>query len=150
MDLVNWLPGTLVGIVGIIVGIIFGYIFYCRSRRVRIPSWAVRTNNILQGYTTTLSELDIKYKDISIENLSITKILFWNDGAETIDKRDIALADLLRINAIGDTILLDASVIQVNNESSLFLVILAEEPVAQRLKSSAVYETILAVTNLHH
>lgn len=122
MDLDNWLPSILVGIGGIIFGLIFGYIFYRRTRRVRIPIWSVRTNNILQGYTSKLSNLDIKYKGMSVENLSITKILFWNKGAETIDRGDIAEADPVRIEAVGDIFILDVRVIQVNSKSSQFFI----------------------------
>ena len=63
--------GLSVGIVGILVGVAVSYYFYRKSLRVKEPYWAVRSNNLIEGYSAKLDDLRILYKDNRIENLTI-------------------------------------------------------------------------------
>jgi hypothetical protein len=42
----------------------------------------------VSGYAAQLSALEITYASRKIENLTISKLLFWNAGAETISRTD--------------------------------------------------------------
>src|SRR5690348_3368862 len=82
--------------IGVVVTAIVAYIFYRLSRRTKEPTWDARTNVLIQGYGSKIKGLIITYGNTAIENLSITKVLFWNNGKGTMSSQDIASADPLR------------------------------------------------------
>jgi hypothetical protein len=106
--------------VGIVVSIIVAYYFYRKSLRIKEPCWAIRSNNLVQGYSAQLEDLKIRYNNVNVENLTISRILFWNNGAQTIDKVDLDTVNHLRINCIGGIKLLDVKILTTNNQSCQF------------------------------
>ena len=60
------------------------------------------------------------YGGTSIQNLTVSKVAFWNDGREIINKSDIVDSDPLRIEAVGTCDILDASVIKETNKINQF------------------------------
>ena len=88
-----------VSLVLALVSIILAYIFFRKSQRARTPSWAIRTTNLIRDYTSKLSDLEIRYRQQQVKDLSISRVVFWNDGAETIDREDVASTDPVRIAA---------------------------------------------------
>jgi hypothetical protein len=52
----------------------------------------------------------------------LSKVLFWNDGQDTIDRRDIETANHIRIVPSEGGKLLDARILASNNQSSRFAV----------------------------
>ena len=121
MDSWNRIFAGLVQNLNTIVGVIalfLAYVFYRKSRRLREPCWSVRNNVLVEGYSSKIHELDIRFKDNQVENLSIAHIAFWNQGAETLDRHDIETVNPLRIEASGGIEILDVSVSLTNNSSS--------------------------------
>jgi hypothetical protein len=116
-----------------VIGLILTCVFYQRSRRITETSWAIRTNNIVSGYTAKLEALQILYSGERVENLSVSRIIFWNSGTETIDRQAITTADPLRIVTLGDTRLLDVKVQQVNNKPCQFSADLAPDKKSAKL-----------------
>ena len=96
--------------------------FYRRGQRTKVPCWGVRTTTLVEGYSSSLADLRIAYKEHLVEDLSVSRIVFWNDGRETIDGGDIAAANPLRVATEGDVRILDAKVVASNNPSSCFSV----------------------------
>lgn len=131
MDAVmGFFSSGIMGIVFLILAvgaIVVAYVLYRKGRRVKDPSWAIRSDNLIKEYTARLSDLSVLYKGDSVENLSISKVLFWNRGGDTINRGDIAPADLLRITGVGDVRLLDVRVAQVNSEAAHFSITLSED-----------------------
>jgi len=128
-DLQNVVQHPLFGIAGLVIGtlgLISGFVLFFLGRRVKKPCWVITSNNLIAGFTAKLPKLEIKYLDQKVENLTSSKIIFWNAGKETIDGSDIADADPLRITAIGDVKILDAKLLMTNNDSSNWL--LASKP----------------------
>lgn len=89
---------TIGGIIIGITGIILAIYFYTRSRRIKKLTYQVRSFNLVNESISKLPELDVRYKDCEIKNLTITKIAFWNSGNETITDRDLVNLDPLRIS----------------------------------------------------
>jgi hypothetical protein len=119
--------GTSIGVAGIIIGVIASYYFYRKSLRNKEPSWAIRSNNIVQGFSNKIESLKVVYNDVLVENLTISKVLFWNEGAETIHRRDIETINKLRIDCLEKVKILDAKILVCNNRSSEFDVVVSEE-----------------------
>lgn len=118
--------GLIVGVAGILIGIIVSYCFYRKSLRLKEPYWAIRSNNLIQGYRTKIDFLKVFFKDEDVENLTISRVLFWNDGADTIDKQDLNTANPLQIVGLNNSRILDVKVLASNNSSSQFKVSLEE------------------------
>jgi len=113
--------GFIIGTVGTFLSLISlfaAYYFYRKSLRLKEPRWAITSNNLIRGYSSKLNELDILYKDHKVENLTISKILFWNRGRDTINRQDIATAEPLVIKSTEEVEILDAKILSNNNESS--------------------------------
>lgn len=119
--------GVTIGIVGIVIGIIVSYYFYRKSLREKAPYWAISSNNLIQGFSSKVQDLQVIFQEKKVENLTISKILFWNNGAETIDKDDIGTINHIRIIPKKNILLLDGKILASNNESSQFNVRLNED-----------------------
>lgn len=91
-----------------------------RSRRVKRASWAIRSNNLFAGFTATLPALDIRYANQKVENLTVSRVLVWNSGTETIDGRDVAEAHPLRVAGVGSARVLDVTLLKANSEPCQF------------------------------
>ncbi len=130
----NYLTNDNLGIVIGILGIITGYILYRRGLKLRLPSWDIRTNNLINNFSSKISKLDIKFDNKEISNLSVSKIVFWNEGREVIDKEDISKSNYLRITPSKESVkILDCKVISRNSDASNFEVLLDPEKNEARL-----------------
>lgn len=79
----------------------------------------MRSKNIIKGYDKNISDLNILYHENDIDNLTITNIVFWNKGKETIHNFDIANDGFLKISPRkNDVNILYAKVIQKNNNAN--------------------------------
>ena len=81
----NPLFGLFTFLAGILFSFILNYAFYRLSIRTKQPSWAINSNNLISGFSAKLPDLDIKYLGKGIENLTISKVMFWNAGNQTIE-----------------------------------------------------------------
>jgi hypothetical protein len=114
---------TLLGIVGSILGItglIAGYIFYRKSLRIKEPFVSFKSYNLIRDYISKFDDLKILYKGRKIQNLTVTKILIWNNGSDTITREDITTIDPFRVVCVGDAKILDAKVLASNNPANQF------------------------------
>jgi len=77
--------------------------------------------------------LDVLFKDQRVENFTISRVMFWNDGVETINKHDITAADPLRITIANGAKLIDAQIIAFNNHPNQCECTLTEDGVCAYL-----------------
>lgn len=105
------------------IGIILLLIFYFKSKRIRKPKFFVWSFNLIKDASKKLKKLEVIYSKKKIENLTVTKIAFWNDGKETIRKDDIPQAAPLKIVINNKYKILEAEVIKRTNEENLVKVI---------------------------
>ena len=110
-------PELLVGIVATVVGIV-AIVLTITLRRTRKPRWAIRTTVLIRDYTSELSDLEIRYSGHPVKNLSVSNVMFWNAGKETIRAEDIAPANPIVIKAPTGTEILNVQELVVNNPSS--------------------------------
>jgi hypothetical protein len=112
--LVGWL-----GISGTAIAIFLAFVFYRRSKRFKRPAYVVTTWNLIQDYSAKLQGLKIEFKGKSLASISVSKIVVWNDGNETIHGSDIAQADPLRVVVTGAD-LVDVIVLMTTHVANQF------------------------------
>src|SRR5207248_1661915 len=90
---------------------VWGLIVTIRGTRVERPYYVTKSNNIVRNLTTQIPEVQIGYHGYGqpVENLTVTKLLFWNGGKEAIRKGDVTKADPLRIRVRQGCIILGVS-----------------------------------------
>lgn len=103
-----------------ILGIIFTTYFYFKSKKIRMPIYILRTVNLVRENVQKIDTVNILYAGNKVNNLSITKIAFWNDGKETINNSDVAQNNPIRLIIDKDCIFLDAEIIYQKNPSNDF------------------------------
>jgi hypothetical protein len=125
MDLDNFfgILGTILGMVGIVTG----YVFYRKGLQKKEPMWDVRSNNIIRNFSSKLSDLKILYKEKEIHNLTISRVIFWNEGGDTIDKNDIDTINHLRVEVADNIEILDIEILGTSNPSSQCRIALSEK-----------------------
>lgn len=111
----------VIGAIFFILSLIPAYYFYVKSIRNKEPVCSIKSNNLISGSVSTLDKLLIEYNNQRIQNLTVSKILFYNRGSETISKQDIQTINPLIISS--DTCnIMDASLLQANYPSNNFSV----------------------------
>lgn len=133
-----------------IVGIILAIGFYLKSRRLKIPCYSIRSINVVQDLISKFESLEIRYAGDAIENLTVTKLAFWNWGKETINSSDIASADPLLVRATEGYKILEAKVIYANNPANQFSIIDHEDKTAVSLNFDYLDKNEGAVIQIIH
>lgn len=114
---------TILGIIGTVlgmIGLVTGYIFYRKSVRIKEPIIAIRNNNLFQNFSSKLKGLEISFNSHTVESLTVTKAVFWNNGSETINKSDIVNEEPLRFDVRQGLKILDVQIIATNNPTNKF------------------------------
>jgi hypothetical protein len=111
---------TIIGIVLSVIGILTGYIFYIKGQRIKEAAWTIDNFILIKGYSSLVKDLDIKYRGKTIDDLTVTKVVFWNNGNDIIDGTDIKTALPLSIRAVDDTEILEVQILKVSNPANLF------------------------------
>jgi hypothetical protein len=109
---------TLGSLVLAILGILLAVIFYIRSQKNKTPCFKEASNTIIEGLHKSLDGLEVHYKGTVQERITVSKVAFWNDGKETIDRSDMVDKDPLRIEAPNTIDILDIQVIDISSDSN--------------------------------
>lgn len=104
----------VIGVAGIVLGFITSYIFYRIQKRRRELCWSIDSTSLIKGYSSLFEKLDIQYDGQKIENLTVSKIVLWNNGNETIDGKDLAVPPYIFPRDETNTKVLDAKIIKTS------------------------------------
>ena len=113
----SWLSilAFAIGIIGILIGI-----YTLLGKKEKSPRYAITSNNIIRDFVSVFKPLEIKYSNQEIKNFTITKIVFWNNGRETINKEDVVNADPISIHIKDGYNILDKEIIGKNENTNNF------------------------------
>lgn len=101
-----------------VIGIALAIIFYIKSRKFKLPCYALRNFNLVTDLSSKIEPLEMFYSGEKIPNLSVTKFAFWNAGNETINSNDIASSCPINISTKLKYKFLDGKIIFVKNLSN--------------------------------
>jgi hypothetical protein len=108
-------------IVTLLIGLIATIIAYKKGQSNRRPLWDMRTFNLISNFNSKLSKVEVLYDKGKVQNLSISRLIFWNEGKREIVNSDISKMDRLRIvTQSKDIRILDAEVLALNASGSTF------------------------------
>lgn len=111
----------IMGIAGIAIGILTSYVFYEIQKRKKEACWSIDSTNLIKGYSSLLEKLDIQYAGQKVENLTVSKIAFWNNGNEIINHSDIAIPLYIApLNNKEDTQILDVKILATSTLGNEF------------------------------
>lgn len=99
--------------------------FYFKSNHTKNPRYALKSTNLVEDFVSKLDALEMKYAGKEINNLTITKLIFWNNGKDTIRRLDVASTDPLILKIKDEQYFLDAKIIYQKKPANRFLVSLA-------------------------
>lgn len=105
-----------------VIAVVLALILFFKSKNIRKPTYYIKSHNLVTDFTSKFNKLQMFYGGTNIQNLTVSKVAFWNDGREIINKSDIVDSDPLRIEAVGACDILDASVIKETNRINRFSV----------------------------
>lgn len=111
-----YLLATLISVVLAIIGIVL----YIKGKKSKSPCYSMRSTNLVRGLVSKIDSLEMRYATQPIENLTVTKILFWNAGRDTIAYSDVANADPLIIKVREGSKILDSKILCSNNPANQF------------------------------
>ncbi len=110
---------NVVFLVVALIGVFATIFFYVKSIRKREPTFSIRSINLVLEKINKIDGLEISFQEEKIDNLSVSKIAFYNNGKETIRRDDIAPKDPIRIIIDNKYKILDADILfqkkQANN-----------------------------------
>jgi len=101
-------------------------LLYFKAKKTKSPRYAKRSMNIVRDLASKIESLELSYRGKKIETATVTRVLFWNAGRETIHRADIAEADPLIITTKEGCEILDARVTQMKKPANLFNAVLGE------------------------
>jgi hypothetical protein len=113
---------AIVASVASLISIPLAFVLFVRGKRERKPCYAFRSFNLIRGVAKKIPEIQISYSGHGepIEQFTITRLVFWNDGRETINKQDIAKGEPLEIIGKEGVKILNANVISEKNPANQF------------------------------
>lgn len=106
----------VVTLLGIILTIVFGF----KSLKRKLPVIEIRSSNLINNFTNKYNGLKISLNGIDCENLTVTKIIFWNNGRETIQRSNIPDLDKIKIIPREGVKIFSAEIIKVANKVNNF------------------------------
>lgn len=109
---------NILSIITGIIGIILAIVFYFKSRKAKIPLYALKSFNLLNRELLKINDIKIKYKGIELKNLTASKFGFWNGGKDAIYKDDIPINSPLTIKTNKDVLIYGAEIIYTSDESN--------------------------------
>jgi hypothetical protein len=109
--------GVVIGLIAVVIGLI-ALVLYLKDRKVKKPRYEVRSYNIIRDFEAKTVPLDISYLGKDVGNVTISKVLFWNAGNETIKWEDVASAEPISISVVGGYTILYAKTIGVKNTAN--------------------------------
>jgi hypothetical protein len=124
-DVINSL-GFILTVVGTMLSI-FGIVLAVKSIKKKVPVYHISSNNLISAFSPQYQGLKVSYKNEKTENLTVSKIVFFNQGAEMINRDDIETINHIRILAKDNVKILDATILLANNPSSQFRIYLNKE-----------------------
>lgn len=133
-----------------VLGVVFSFIFYFKSKKEKKPYYREKSFTLIENLSSQVEGIKIFHNEKEIENLTITKMILWNGGKETIKNDDVTTIEPLKIKSTDDSEILDAKIIAQSNEANNFSLHSAEDKKSYELKFEYIdYENVVVFQIIH-
>jgi hypothetical protein len=131
----DWATKEWFGVFCLIVGVLLSIYFYFIGKRERRPYYFLKSNNIVKKAHEMIPGLKLHFAGYGEDlfDFTVTKLVFWNKGRETIRKEDVASADPIKVNANDGALILSASILFQSNAANQFRCVVNKEKSAATL-----------------
>lgn len=143
-----WL--NIVFLILAIISILISFILYFRSKKEKIPLYNIKHFNLVRGRLKELKSVKISYRGEDVEDLTLTRLAFWNKGRDTIEHRDIAPADPLRITVPEDCRILEVNIDYIHNPVNNIEVKLSDDKTSALLQFDYLHTLEGCVLTIYH
>lgn len=96
MNLLKLYIWKILSILGLLIALISFYYTYI-GIKYKSPNYIIKNNNLINENISKIDLLDLKVEGKKINNLTVSKVAFWNSGKETINGVDIAETEPITI-----------------------------------------------------
>ena len=105
---------TAVSVMVTVISLPLAIYFYRKSKKEKTPCFAIQGTSLIHASKKKIPSLQLHFHGVAdpIDDVSVTRLAFWNAGRETIHKADIVKTDPLVIHIAAGSKILDAEVIQ--------------------------------------
>lgn len=114
-SIITWLDrnpwSNLVFLILSILGIIVSVFLYFKSKKTKKAVYYLSSTNIISSKMKFHGNIQITYLEEKVENFTVSKISFWNNGNDVINETDLAPTDKLKIVIDDNFEILDADII---------------------------------------
>jgi hypothetical protein len=74
--LIEWTINVALVILGAVLGALTSYFFYQLGKRLKEPTWAIRSNNLIRrGEGLALPKFDMRYDGVPVQNLTLNQLV---------------------------------------------------------------------------
>lgn len=91
-----------------------------RGTRKKIPTYALDQRVIFEDLSRVHPDLAIRFRDQPVNNLGLTTVYVWNEGAESVRASDFSANDPLRVVIPDDVTVLHAEITNTSSEACGF------------------------------
>ncbi len=98
------------GIIGLIFGIV-GIYLTIKSIRKKRPLYVIQNANLINNQQKINKPLKLLYNDYVIDNMTITNIVFWNAGNDTLSSQDLPLNSKLYFMIGQESVIIDFNIL---------------------------------------
>jgi hypothetical protein len=109
--------GVIIGLIGIVATIIT----FRRSRRIHLICFARTGTCLIDTATSSNSRLKIYYDDHPVRTFSITRVVMWNAGTESIRSNDLSKQQSFGLRSTSGKIL-DFTVVAKTGEANAIMI----------------------------
>lgn len=102
-------------------------IVYLRSKREKLPVFNLQSYNLIRCHLRKLGALQIMYKDEPLVDLTLSRIALWNRGRDTINRKDVAPKDQLRIKVPEGAHVLEATIDHITSPVNAFAISISQD-----------------------
>ncbi len=112
----NWFTLAL-WVASIAASIIITHLAHLLTRKHKLPRYAIRSVALIRESKRLFPDLQLHFKGYGedIDNFTVSRVILWNAGRDTIRKADMVDEEPLRVTVMPGIVILAANILQENN-----------------------------------
>lgn len=115
LAMITYLQDNILTIVLWVASIPVTIILTLYFRKTKHPLYAIKSINLIDDSLTDITDVGIFYKEKKVNSFTISKVVIWNKGKETLNYSDLADKNKLRILTKSPYEIINFEILQVSS-----------------------------------